>query len=69
LITLGGVVCGKRVAVVQGYRYPVGVISHCVWLCSRFPSSFREVEEGPGVLAQSRVAGGTLTLRPSQNRA
>jgi putative transposase len=29
----------------QGHRYPVGVISHCVWLYFRFPLSFREVED------------------------
>jgi putative transposase len=29
----------------KGDRYPVEVISHCVWLCFRFPLSFREVEE------------------------
>ncbi|MBL3670749.1 IS6 family transposase [Streptomyces sp. M2CJ-2] len=29
----------------QGHRYPVEVISHCVWLYVRFPLSFREVEE------------------------
>ncbi|MFD5659870.1 IS6 family transposase [Streptomyces hirsutus] len=29
----------------QGHRYPVEVISHCVWLYFRFPLSFREVEE------------------------
>ncbi|MFH9043571.1 IS6 family transposase [Streptomyces sp. NPDC017966] len=29
----------------KGHRYPVEVISHCVWLYSRFPLSFREVEE------------------------
>ncbi|WP_328543737.1 IS6 family transposase [Streptomyces europaeiscabiei] len=29
----------------KGYRYPVAVISHCVWLYHRFPLSFREVEE------------------------
>ncbi|MCY0924336.1 IS6 family transposase [Streptomyces sp. H27-G5] len=27
------------------HRYPVEVISHCVWLYFRFPLSFREVEE------------------------
>ncbi|WP_326756810.1 IS6 family transposase [Streptomyces hirsutus] len=27
------------------HRYPVEVISHCVWLHFRFPLSFREVEE------------------------
>ena len=29
----------------KGHRYPVAVISHCVWLYFRFPLSFREVEE------------------------
>jgi putative transposase len=29
----------------KGHRYPVEVISHCVWLYHRFPLSFREVEE------------------------
>ncbi|MCP3770111.1 IS6 family transposase [Streptomyces sp. MAR25Y5] len=29
----------------RGHRYPAKVISHCVWLYSRFPFSFREVEE------------------------
>ncbi|WP_328433032.1 IS6 family transposase [Streptomyces sp. NBC_00425] len=29
----------------KGRRYPVVVISHCVWLYFRFPLSFREVEE------------------------
>ncbi|CAL9666656.1 IS6 family transposase ISRH1 [Streptomyces sp. enrichment culture] len=29
----------------KGHRYPVEVISHCVWLYYRFPLSFREVEE------------------------
>jgi putative transposase len=29
----------------QGHRYPVEVISPCVWLYHRFPLSFREVEE------------------------
>jgi transposase-like protein len=28
-----------------GYRYPVEIISHCVWLYHRFPLSLREVEE------------------------
>ncbi|MEW2491844.1 IS6 family transposase [Streptomyces sp. NPDC048411] len=40
-----GAVRGERVPVVQGHRYPVEVISHCVWLYFRFPLSFREVEE------------------------
>ncbi len=37
----------------KGHRYPVEVISHCVWLYFRFPLSFREVEElmlGRGVV-------------------
>ncbi|MFJ8596416.1 IS6 family transposase [Streptomyces sp. NPDC093598] len=29
----------------KGHRYPVEVISHCVWLYHRFLLSFREVEE------------------------
>ncbi len=29
----------------KGHRYPVEVISPCVWLYFRFPLSFREVEE------------------------
>jgi putative transposase len=29
----------------KGHRYPVEVISHCVWLYFRFPLSDREVEE------------------------
>ncbi|GAA1329689.1 hypothetical protein GCM10009647_068480 [Streptomyces sanglieri] len=29
----------------KGHRYPVEVISHCVWLYFRIPLSFREVEE------------------------
>ncbi|MEV7864033.1 IS6 family transposase [Streptomyces hirsutus] len=37
----------------KGHRYPVEVISHCVWRYFRFPLSFREVEDlmpGRGVL-------------------
>lgn len=29
----------------QGHRYPVEVISHCMWRYFRFPLNFREVEE------------------------
>jgi putative transposase len=29
----------------KGSRYPVEIISHCVWLYHRFPLSLREVEE------------------------
>jgi putative transposase len=28
-----------------GFRFPVEIISHCVWLYHRFPLSFRDVEE------------------------
>jgi putative transposase len=29
----------------RGHRYPVEIISHCVWLYHRFPLSLREVQE------------------------
>jgi putative transposase len=29
----------------KGYRYPIGVIGHAVWLCHRFALSLRDVEE------------------------
>ena len=29
----------------RGHRYPVEIISHCVWLYYRFPLSLREVQE------------------------
>ncbi|MFF9203892.1 hypothetical protein ACF1AE_19070 [Streptomyces sp. NPDC014986] len=29
----------------EGHRYPVEIISHCVWWYHRFPLSFREVDE------------------------
>ena len=29
----------------KGYRYPIEIIGHCVWLYHRFPLSLREVEE------------------------
>ena len=29
----------------KGHRYPVEIISHCLWLYHRFPLSVREVEE------------------------
>ena len=45
LIMMEGVVHGDCVAVVREDRYPVEVISHCVWLYFRFPLSFRKVEE------------------------
>ncbi|MFF3159776.1 IS6 family transposase [Streptomyces sp. NPDC057910] len=33
------------VASYKNHRYPVEVISHCVWLYFRFPLGYREVEE------------------------
>ncbi|MEE1766989.1 IS6 family transposase [Streptomyces sp. JV185] len=36
---------GERSPSYKGHRYPVEIISHCVWLYFRFPLSFREVEE------------------------
>ena len=36
---------GYRCAVVQGFRFPAEIISHCIWLYYRFPLSLREVEE------------------------
>jgi putative transposase len=47
VISVGGGV-GLMAVVVpsyKGFRYPVEIISHCVWLYHRFPLSFREVEE------------------------
>ena len=29
----------------KGHRFPVEIISHCVWLYHRFPLSLRDVEE------------------------
>jgi putative transposase len=38
LISVGrGRIGGRHCAVVQGFRYPVEIISHCVWLNYRFP--------------------------------
>ncbi|MET7888718.1 IS6 family transposase [Streptomyces avermitilis] len=45
LITLEGSSVGSTSPSYRGHRYPVEVISHCVWLYFRFPLSFREVEE------------------------
>jgi putative transposase len=44
-IKLGGSSVGSASLSYKGHRYPVEVISHCVWLYFRFPLSFREVEE------------------------
>jgi putative transposase len=44
----------------RGHRYPVEVVSHCVWLYHRFPLSFREVEE---LLLQRGVIVSYETIR------
>jgi putative transposase len=36
---------GTGVPLYKGFRFPVEIISHCVWLYYRFPLSLREVEE------------------------
>jgi putative transposase len=36
---------GAVVPSYKGFRFPVEIISHCVWLYHRFPLNFREVEE------------------------
>jgi hypothetical protein len=41
----GGSSVGSASPSYKGHRYPVEIISHCVWLYFRFPLSFREVEE------------------------
>ncbi|WP_241911127.1 IS6 family transposase [Streptomyces sp. DH-12] len=45
LIVLEGLSVGAVSLSYKGHRYPVEVISHCVWLYFRFPLSLREVEE------------------------
>jgi hypothetical protein len=48
----------------KGHRYPVEIISHCVWLYYRFPLSLREVEEM--MLARGvRQLSTLLVSRPS----
>ncbi len=42
----------------KGFRFPVEIISHCVWLYHRFPLSFREVEEmmlGRGIVVSQEI--------------
>jgi putative transposase len=45
LVMVEGLSVGSASPSYRGHRYPVEVISHCVWLYFRFPLSFREVEE------------------------
>jgi putative transposase len=40
-----GFVDATSLSLYKGHRYPVEIISHCVWLCHRFPMSLREVKE------------------------
>ena len=44
MVLPGLVVCGDC-GEVQGYRYPIEVIGHAVWLYHRFALSLRDVEE------------------------
>ncbi|MGH3779481.1 MAG: IS6 family transposase, partial [Pseudonocardiaceae bacterium] len=44
----------------KGFRFPVEIISHCVWLYHRFPLSFREVEE---MMPQRGIVGSHETIR------
>jgi putative transposase len=45
-VEVGGAgLVGAEAPSYRGFRFPVGIISHCVWLYHRFPLSFREVEE------------------------
>src|ERR1700716_183712 len=44
----------------KGHRFPVEIISHCVWLYHRFPLSLRDVEEmmmARGVLVTYETIG------------
>jgi putative transposase len=41
----GGWLVGTGAPSYKGFRFPVEVISHCLWLYYRFPLSLREVEE------------------------
>ena len=41
----GAGLVGTGVPSYKGFRFPVEIISHCVWLYYRFSLSFREVEE------------------------
>ncbi|MFJ5197848.1 IS6 family transposase [Streptomyces sp. NPDC088394] len=40
-----GLSVGNTPPLYKGYRYPVEIVAHCVWLYFRFPFGFREVEE------------------------
>jgi transposase-like protein len=40
-----GLVVATVSSLYKGHRFPVEIISHCVWLYHRFPLSLREVQE------------------------
>jgi transposase-like protein len=50
--SLGGVDATSS-SLYRGHRFPVEIISHCVWLYHRFPLSLRDVEE---MMAQRGVS-------------
>ncbi len=45
----------------KGFRFPVEIISHCVWLYYRFPLSLREIEE---MMLARGVTVSHETIRP-----
>lgn len=62
VLAVVGWASGRRViVVVQGYRHPVEIISHCVWLYFRFPLSYREVEE---MMTERGVIVSSEAIRP-----
>jgi putative transposase len=44
----------------KGFRFPVEIIGHCVWLYYRFPLSFREIQE---MMAQRGIIVSHETVR------
>jgi putative transposase len=44
----------------KGYRFPLEIISHCVWFYFRFSLSFRDIEE---IMAERGVALTYETIR------
>ena len=44
----------------QGFRFPAGIISYCVWLYHRFPLSLRGVQE---MMAQRGIIISHETVR------
>jgi putative transposase len=51
---------GTSLSIYHRHRFPVEIISHCVWLYFRFPLSFRDVEE---MLAMRGVSLSYVTVR------